>query len=266
VNALRLRLVVCFIAVCFAALSEAQEEIPSERVKLRSVEGLTTWPESTFYWRNVAGEAYDEAFVSDFDYARAHVELFYEKDSRGTFRARIAAKGLKPDFCYQVKLVGNAEIDRATMERIGYAGRWWRERPEPNNSSDADYNEHKDDGAYEFKSYLPFDFFVTESRGEADVEFAAESSYHVFWKVSQRAPQGKDGPVRTYEVGGKRVDLYGEWEPGRALPGTLVLPPGSYRAELLLTEESFHELTPGWAAALTTGEIEFVVEALQQGT
>ena len=64
------------------------------------------------------------------------------------------------------------------------------------------------------------------------------------------------------------VGIYAQWESGRALPGTLELPDGSYACRFVLTEESFHDATAGsiwtgapggaWASPFK-GDIEFVV-------
>ena len=60
----------------------------------------------------------------------------------------------------------------------------------------------------------------------------------------------------------EEVAIYAEWEPGRALPGQLVLPPGRYNVHLVLTEESFHEREPdsgSWATVMSDERVVFTV-------
>jgi hypothetical protein len=56
------------------------------------------------------------------------------------------------------------------------------------------------------------------------------------------------------------VTIFGEWE--RLPPGGVMLPPGLYEAEFILTEESFHggALAGGWAAAMGVS-IVFEIES-----
>jgi hypothetical protein len=173
--------------------------------------------------------------------------------------------------------------DDWSNEQIGYAGKWWRKQPNPGNASDADYEANKDNPSYIYEGYLLFDFFVTNEQGSADVIFSADSSFHVLWAThdstgdgtGHRDPRVEDGPVRITEFvaspsthpgaystdyGSATVGLYAEWEPGRALPGELILPTGSYNVQFVLTEESFHQTGLGgfWAGAMTADNIRFL--------
>jgi hypothetical protein len=226
---------------------------------------------SGMYWRDLSGTPYDAAFQSSFSYADANVTLAYETFDSAHFTGTLTATGLKPNFAYQMKLNGKptnvwgAEGDDATNERIGYTARWWRSTPTAGNSNDADYNAHHSDPAYTYTGYLLYDFFVTDATGSATVPFSSDDVYHVLWKTSQRAPHANDGPIRVYDINGTLVDLYGEWEPTRALPGTLVLPPGAYDVQFYLTEESFHDPSAGWASVMEKDYIGFNI-APEPGT
>lgn len=229
---------------------------------------LTVMPDQgNQYWKDISGAEYPPDFRARFDYAAASVFLTYATaDSRG-FAGTLAATGLKPNFCYQLKLIGKptslwgASGDDTSNERLGYAGRWWHTWPEEAwNATDAEYRRDKDKPGHTFEGYLLFDFFVTDTNGAASVTFASDSSYHVIWKTSQRDRRRKDGPVRTYRVGSTTARLYAEYEPGRALPGRLLLPPGRYNVQFNLTEESFHDQWPGWALVLRAEEVEFAIE------
>ncbi|MBM2832733.1 MAG: hypothetical protein HW414_1785, partial [Dehalococcoidia bacterium] len=117
---------------------------------------------------------------------------------------------------------------------------------------------------YRYTGYMVFDYFITDGSGNAQLDFAASSSYHVLWKTSQRAPGSSDGPTRTvtfdpalsaaYDInyGSQTVGIFGEWE---RLPVGGVYPGGGdYYCRIILTEESFHgsggALAGNWAAAM----------------
>ena len=219
------------------------------------------------YWQDITGTEYSEDFQDTFTYDDAAVALTYNTSSPGRFTGSLTGTGLKPNFCYQTKLHGKppayfgADGDVASSERLGYEGRWWRFEPEPPwNASDEEYEAYKDDPDYVFAGYLVYDFFATDADGNIDIPFfETENSYHVIWKTSQQPPGVNDGPVRTYDVGGTEVGLYGEWQETRALPGELYLPLGDYNLSFWLTEESFHDQWPGWALAMTNDDIRFEI-------
>jgi len=259
----------CLLALCLLATS------------------LTAWPNTMtvglepfpdleqdpyqLYWKDISGASYPQAFIDSYRYEDAQVILTYETFDPWRFTGSLEASGLKPNFCYQMKLNGKptalygAEGDAWSNESIGYTGRWWREQPTPANSTDAEYRAHKDDPAYIFSGYLVFDLFVTDATGAATLDFTSDNSYHVVWKTSQRARGPNDGPVHNYVVGGTTVGLYGEWEPTRALPGTGVLRPGEYDVQFRLTEESFHDPDGFWAQVLKADQVSFAI-APEPGT
>ena len=126
---------------------------------------------------------------------------------------------------------------------------------------------------YRYTGYLAYAFFITDDYGNATVEFRADSSYHVFWKTSQRAHSADDGPIKTssfnpdpaspaYDVDYDTVSvsMYGEWE--RLPAGRVHLRSGTYTCQLILTEESFHgsggQYAGNWAAAMGA-EITFSI-------
>ncbi len=260
----------------------------SATVNLAPIGDVTTWPGTSFRWMDVADNLYSSSYRSGFTYAGAAVSLTYN-DNANTFSGTLTAAGLKPNFAYQMKLVGKPESlwvagngDNWTNEKLGYAGRWWRNVPNPGNSSDADYNQHKGDSGYIYQGYLLFDFFTTDQQGNATVNFAADSSFHVLWATpgstgygtGHQSRDSKDSIIRNYsftaspvinstaydtDYGSANVGIYAQWEPGRALPGGLVLPTGDYNAQFILTEESFHQsgLGGNWAGAMGADDITF---------
>ncbi|MDY6950388.1 MAG: VPLPA-CTERM sorting domain-containing protein [Thermodesulfobacteriota bacterium] len=255
----------------------------SDTVDLTPIGDVTTWPGTPYRWMDVADNPYSSDYQGDFTYGQPSVSLTYD-DISTAFSGSLAATGLKPNFAYQMKLVGMPGIDDWTNEQIGYAGRWWRNAPNSGNTTDADYEANKDDPGYEFLGYLLFDFFVTDEQGAAAVTFGADSSFHVLWATEDsttsngtghRDPGANDSAVRYYDFrassgvnspsydtdyGSAHVGVYAEWESGRAMPGHLVLPAGEYNCQFILTEESFHQtgLGGGWAAAMGS-DVQFTV-------
>jgi hypothetical protein len=229
-------------------------------------------------WRDVADQRYSPAFTRCFRYARQvpRLALTWKDDARVP-SGHLGVSRLKPNFAYQLKLVGRAGVygpdewdnlwDQQAWAscQLGRHGRWWCERCWWN-TYDGDVSYHLRQG-HKVVGYILFDWFVTDARGEAELDFAARSSHHVLWKTSQRSPGSRDSDPRTYELrraaygyGGTRrqrhdvVTLHAEWETGRCLPGQLVLPAGRYDVKLNLTEESFHSGSAGgggsWAQVL----------------
>lgn len=256
-------------------------------VNLQPVGDVTTWPDTPYRWMDIADFLYATGYQGFFNYDQPDVKLSF-CDISPTFKGTLVASGLKPNFAYQVKLVGKPTKlwggagDDWANEQIGYAGRWWRNQPEPGNADDADYEAHKDDPSYIYEGYLLFDFFVTNEQGGANVNFSADSSFHVLWAthdstndgLGHRDPHPEDGPV-TYteftaspltnpdayaaDYSSAQVSIYAEWEPDRALPGQLVPPSGPYNCQFVLTEESFHQTGLGgyWAGAMRSDNIHF---------
>jgi len=236
---------------------------------------------------DVADQVYAASYRGEYDYTTAQVLVqFFPGET--TFRGIIRARGLKPNFTYQVKLAGNSGT--ASNEAIGLTGRWWQEEwngsawangrnlndkgdgssPSPNDQTYFARRDVTDSSSptglrYRFTGYLVFEYFITDAQGDALLTFEAHSSYHVLWKTSQRAHTAQDGPVHAvtfdvelpdpvsaYDVDYPEatVGIFGEWE--RLPVGGVTLPPGFYDAQLVVTEESFHGsgLAGAWAAAM----------------
>jgi hypothetical protein len=214
-----------------------------------------------------------------------------------TLSGTLTAQDLKPNFAYQLKLVGTPGT--AENELIGLAGRWWQEEwngtawtngqnlnnkgngssPNPN---DATYLARKsmNDGTsptglrYRYTGYLLLGYFITDSNGDTALYFETGSSYHVLWKTNQRTPVADDGPVETatfnpdgsepaYDVNypSRTISVFGEWE--RLPMGNVNLAAGSYNCQIVVTEESFHGtglLEGNWAAAMAA-DVSFAIVA-----
>ena len=260
---------------------------PARRVKLTPVREITSRPDAPYRWLDALDRPYAERYRRSYSYEDARA-IFEYKTRGSTFQATLEATDLKPNFAYQVKLVGKPTSrwkdagDDAANRRLGKLGRWWRPGPYAGNVYyyyyDGEQNEPDD---ADLEGYILFDFFVTDSRGGASVALKLDSSFHVLWKTSQWPRGSRDPAERTYPVvvapGSKayarafppdEVSIYAESQYGRAEPGQAVMPPGRYQCLFVLTEESFHAWDDeggDWAAALG-GDVEFtIVGAEQQG-
>ncbi|HUT33424.1 MAG TPA: hypothetical protein VNE39_08105 [Planctomycetota bacterium] len=254
----------------------APRETGEAVVRLVPAPALTCRPEPKYRWLDCLGQPYSEAFRKSFAYKDAEVDVRFERRAPA-FRGTISAQKLKPNFAYQIKLVGlppslwGRKGHAAANRAIGDVGRWWRPGKEGGNAYF--FGEETDKEGME--GYLVFGYFVTDAEGKAEVPFCLDSSYHVLWKVSQWAPNKEDSvPTRhkvVAEAGCLGYDrssppgefaLYAEAQMGRPPIGQVRMPPGDYRCFLLLTEESFHDYINAdggdWAAALAA-LIEFAI-------
>jgi hypothetical protein len=264
-------------------------------VLLEDIDSGTTSPQGHYRWMDVADQLYCAGYQYGFDYTQSTVEVSFSTGA-DTLTGTLTAFNLKPNFAYQLKLVGNPGTD--ANERIGYAGRWWQEQWNGSEWTNGQNLNNKGDGAspnpndltylsrrdvadstsptglkYKYTGYLVFDYFITDERGDAVLGFDANSSYHVIWKTTQRTHTSQDGPIKTrtfdvhlpdpvgaYDVDypEQTVSLFGEWE---RLPAGGVIPAeGRYAGDFILTEESFHGsgLAGGWAAAMG-GAVTFYI-------
>jgi len=256
------------------------------------------WDAARQRWRDAATTPYDSGPIASYDYASATV-VFEYLDHAPTAGGRLTGNNLKPNFAYQLKLNGkpdyfwgSAGSDLAN-ERIGLAGRWWLNKVEKAsgtvvggwNSTDAEYLAWKaqgfTDGVYDYvyEGYLLFAYVVTDAEGQVAQDLKVDSSFHVLWKTTQRAPGPNDSvpTTHTFVVEGisdwyatsqpdEVRSIYAEWEPTRAQPGALALPVGTYSVRLFLTEESFHESagsppSGSWATVMAHDDVELAIVA-----
>jgi len=204
-----------------------------------------------------------------FDYTRPKVVLHYDEvHTAPYFSGRVEAKGLKPNFAYQMKLAGKpskgtrgwgAQGDDVANGRLGAVGRWWCESTHEGTAYFDDehyrryYNKAKTGHAHNMYGYLFLGTFVTDENGEANFSFKGDRCYHITWRDEQQG--AKDIEAGTYTPGStagfgygatvepKTVKLWYEFQDGRSR--NVKLPKGTYRCRFLLTEETFHNLLGG---------------------
>jgi hypothetical protein len=253
------------------------KKAPGTTIQLEDIDSGLTSPTGKFRWLDVADQAYSPDFQDSYDYTQADVEVTY-RSKRGIFQGTLDAGNLKPNFAYQLKLVGYPDIDWGANERIGLAGRWRQEEwdgsswisgqnlndkgdgtsPNPNDDVYFARRDIEDPTSptgylYRLTGYLVLAYFITDEFGNATIDFKADSSFHVLWKTSQEKRTRDDGPIErtTFDpdpssygypeepdYGKSTVKIFGEWE---RLPMGKVYPePGNYTCQIILTEESFH--------------------------
>jgi hypothetical protein len=265
-------------------------------VVLHEMDPGTTSPTGVYRWLDVADQAYSDSYRSAYSYAQASVQVTYQVMG-GVLCGTLTASNLKPNFTYQLKLLGTPGTP--ANERIGLTGRWWQQvwtgsawsvgqnlndkgdgsSPNPNDRTYFATRDIPDASSptgrhYRYTAYLVMDYFITHELGNAALSFAADSSYHVLWKASQRARTDQDGPLKettfdpdpsahpAYDVdySTNTVSIFGEWE--RLPVGGVCLPLGDYPCQMMLTEESFHgsggTYAGGWAAAMA-GDVSFII-------
>jgi len=219
------------------------------------------------------------ALRGQFDYAQPEVTLTYDKTPGAHyFIGHIEAKRLKPNFAYQLKLMGKpvggrrgwrTSGDDVANERIGAAGRWWCDTDQ-HNADDYHHEAYSKLARTSFKhtvvGYLFMGDFVTDEAGNASVDFTGDQSYHITWQDKQTWGL-KHVVAGTWRVQSSRwpyfgygyrptshdVKLWYEYETVRPQP--VSLPSGKYNVRLVLTEESFHSnraLGGFWKSVLGT--------------
>ena len=265
-------LLICFFGLILALTGTVQA---STTVTLYDIDSGLTSPSGDYRWLNVADQYYGDEYRNSYNYNNATVSIEYSTGT-GMLSGTLSAANLKPDFAYQLKLVGSPGAPG--NESIGLTGRWWQEQwngsdwvngqnlnnkgdgssPNPN---DDIYLARRDNPDYRYTAYLVFDYFITDQEGNATLDFEADSSYHVLFKTSQRTPTDSDGSVINTTVGSDTIGVFGEWE--RLPVGGVFLPSGTYEATFILTEESFHgsgdyRYDGNWAAAMG-GEANFAI-------
>jgi hypothetical protein len=247
--------------------------------RLGDIDSGLTSPQGDYRWLDVNDQVYSESYRTNYNYTQANVWVQHTTNS-SILQGMLIASNLKPNFAYQLKLVGTPEA--LSNEPIGFTGRWWQEEwnGKPVGSGGAWINgqnlNNKGNGSspnpndqvylarkniadptsptgkkYQYTAYLLFDYFFTDENGSAALNFEANSCYHVLFKTTQGGRTSLDGPLKTttfdpnvsslgYEIDYPQSTVSIFGEWERLPVGGLFLPEASYDATFLLTEESFH--------------------------
>ena len=87
---------------------------------------LTPFAAGAFRWQDAAGNLYCADYRDRYSYTQATVVIAY-RIREGWLQGTLSATNLKPHFAYQLKLSGLPETDPMANEKLGFAGRWWKE-------------------------------------------------------------------------------------------------------------------------------------------
>lgn len=244
--------------------------IPTDNTSTRSVTLVPfndPTPIARQRFRDIADRPYSPAFTASFRYTDSQVILTYRTaPERPYFMGHIEARGLKPNFSYQLKIAGKPKDgnrgwgemgdDRAN-EALGRATRWWNDSTQHNCTDRdfyADYENLEPENRQTIYGYDYMGEFVTDAHGNASLDFNGAYAYHVAWQDKQSGD--KDHFFGDFEIASSKAPFYGygqlmpmqrvrlwyEWENDRA--HKVRLPAGTYNCRFLLTEETFHSVDP----------------------
>ncbi len=225
-------------------------------------------------WADLADNYYTRKFAVNYDYTKIPTVRVKVEPQGTSLKGRLEAWGLKPNFAYQIKLMGDFK-DRKAYENIGSIGRW-RLPGDGTNYTDDDYRSYPDADKHTVEAYVLFDYFVTDEEGSAQRDFELDSSLHVLWRDDQNTWGVKEGTVTEYVIDAsdsqvystpvyedKKVGLWAERERDRYQSADQIirLPKGDYKAFLVLTEESLHsfDFDGGFWATVMTMQISFSI-------
>ncbi|MBV9470070.1 MAG: hypothetical protein JO316_25850 [Abitibacteriaceae bacterium] len=229
------------LLICYAAPKPLTLHAPSAPIHMVAYDD--PWPLAAERWWDIA--SYRDAQQSNynqyndwlsyggsngkFDYrTRAEgVTLIYDKNpTTHCFVGHITAKGLKPNFAYQLKLTGKPVAgtrgfgtassyvtatseaqngrpvlhtvldakghptpvngDDWTNQQLGYAGRWWNDSFPSNNTNAVTDEEYQLNTLDTIYGYIFIGDFVTDKYGNAEWDVVGNRSYHVTWQNWQK--------------------------------------------------------------------------------
>ncbi|MCJ8330340.1 MAG: hypothetical protein HRT89_15885 [Lentisphaeria bacterium] len=224
-------------------------------------------------WADLADNEYSADYVKNYSYKNATVMLSYKKEA-SSFTGRLEAKGLKPNFVYQIKLMGDYKKDERAFEIIGNLGRW-RLPGKATNFNDKDYYLYPEKQKHLIRSYILFDYLLTDKNGNAARDFSLDSTLHVLWLYNQNTTKLKSDchPV-TIDASDSSIyaepvnvtineEIWCERERRRYKTADFIpwFPNGNYQARLMLTEESWHSKGDigGWWSSVMELPVEFTI-------
>ncbi len=233
-----------------AAPAATPTATPEPRASLNLTPFADPWTRAQPRWRDIDNNLFAASFRSGpdaFRYARSLVTLTYERaPGVPTFRAHITARGLKPNFAYQLKLAGKpiygsrgfgvtgsfvnvdsrlpsarpilnqrlganrqplaVNADDWTNQQLGFAGRWWDDTLPPGTNLDDAYY-RANYPRHTIYGYIFLGDFVTDEFGRANVDIEASRSYHITWQDKQNGIE--DAPAGTFVVRAANPPFYG---------------------------------------------------------
>ena len=224
--------VFCGCNGAYAAVSDDASPSATQTIALQTY--ADPWPRATPRERDIANELYSQT-LEPFDYAASRVTISYDRAQKHAyFSGHLSARGLKPNFAYQLKLAGkpvggnrgtgtatsyveasslyagatpivrtvndeNGEPtpingDDWTNQQLGYVGRWWDDSHAPSTNLNDAYF-RRNTSYLTIYGYIFMGDFVTDANGNAEAEVSAAHSYHITWQ------NGQDNATKDVEFG-----------------------------------------------------------------
>ena len=257
--------------ICFSTSNDAVATPQATHATVQ-LQPVTNGGEPRF--SDIAANYYSTTFEKSFNYdIPAYAKLTYKRKSE-SFTGQLAVSGLKPNFAYQMKLVGTPD-HKDSMEKLGFRGRWLLPGG-GTNFTDDDYRNLEDKSKVE--SYIFFDWFITDSKGTARKDFKLDSCLHVLMsKTLEGSTPPDDSMLKKFEVALFHPPAYdkaydpgeveiwamseSEWSHNRPDIGKLKLKEGKYSCLFRLTEECFHGKGGGYWATAMEQRIEFEISS-----
>lgn len=196
------------------------------------------------------------------------------------FRATVTAHGLRPNACYQLKLMGRPgtpsgrglwpDGEPKINDWLGRHGRWWdfaRERTVDNFANDVEARHLTPAQRGWVAGYIFFAGLVTDEYGAVGpMPVVADHSWHITGRTGQESQLNREPGTDRQVSLRRRPPAYSPmassgsatlWmEAERDDPPELpLLPPGRHDLVLLVTEETFHAETAaggGWRSVLVS--------------
>ena len=158
--------------------------------------------------------------------------------------------------------------DDWTNQQLGYLGRWWDDEPTPPSTNINDSYFQTYYPGRTIYGYIYMGNFFTDAQGNCEKDITGRYSYHITWQDWQSGIKDVLVPGSPFSIGGyldnsdpthyyayganppasgvatengkASINLYYEYEASRSRAAGMVMPNGTYRCRLLVTEETFH--------------------------
>ena len=92
-------------ALILLSLAMVDSAFGTTTISLRDIDSGLTSPTGSYRWLDVADQPYLAAYQTTYNYSQATVEVQYDTFTGG-LAGTLTATNLKPNFAYQLKLVG----------------------------------------------------------------------------------------------------------------------------------------------------------------
>ncbi len=209
-----------------------------------------------------------------------YFQLTYQPEpTDARFHATITAHGLKPNACYQLKLMGRPTAGGRGLwpdgeprlnDWLGRHGRWWdfaRERTIDNFANEVDMRRLTPAQRGWVAGYVYFACLVTDDHGAVGpVDLTADHSWHITGRTGQESTLNREPGTDREVTLRRRPPAYSAMAQSGAAtlwmeaerddpPELPLLPPGRHEFVLLVTEETFHatsEAGGGWRSVLVS--------------